>query len=157
VKIVYSCYGGSHSSPVAAAVHLGRLPRIRVPGMREIKNVKHFDRVDGSDRGRVFFVGEDSNGNQVYILGRGNQRKAIETAVKSGLMLAGGTVDDVVFVDTLKCVNMAMRLGGFLSRRLKLIKLGRPLVIFGTRAAYKRLVAVVDEVKENLQERGSSS
>ncbi|NMB17417.1 MAG: DUF3189 family protein, partial [Firmicutes bacterium] len=25
MKIIYSCYGGTHSSPVAAAIHLGRL------------------------------------------------------------------------------------------------------------------------------------
>ena len=57
----------------------------------------------------------------------------------------------LIFVDTLHCVTFKMRLGGYISRRLGLIKIGRPLVASGTRAAFPRLVELVGRIKALLQ------
>ena len=50
-------------------------------------------------------MGVDEYGNQVYICGRGSERRAIEQAVLSGIRLAGGNVEQVLFVNTLTAVN----------------------------------------------------
>ena len=36
VKIIYSCYGGAHSSIIASAIHMGYLPTDRIPSVEEI-------------------------------------------------------------------------------------------------------------------------
>lgn len=144
--IIYCCYGGTHSSPTAAAIHLGLLS-YDLPSKADVLNVPYYDRVDSKERGRLMFIGKDQANNQVYVCGRGNEKIGIEQAIKSGIILEGGDVDQVIFVDTLPAVNVWMRIGGFLSRHLKWISVGRPLVIFGTRKAFPLLAQIVKETK----------
>lgn len=151
MKVIYACYGGAHSSPLAAAIHLGRIKGDPWPSLEDIANVLYFDIVDGEDRGRVFPVGIDEYGNEVFVLGRGRNALPIEQAVRSGYILAGADPRQLLFVDSLKAVNWQMRIGGFLSRRLRLISLGRPLVTRGSRRAYPRLVEIVNETKQRLE------
>ena len=145
--IIYSCYGGAHSSPVAAAIHLGRLTGNPLPSLEAISSLLYFDIVDGEDRGRVFPVGTDEFGNAIYVLGRGSDARSIQQAVKSGYMLAGGDPRQVLFVNTLKAVNWRMRIVVFLSRRLGLVSIGRPLVTRGSRLAYPKLAQIVTATK----------
>ncbi len=150
--IVYCCYGGAHSSPIAAAIHLGKLNEDEIPSDTEIWNIHYYDKVDSRDRGRTLPVGHDKYGNEIYVCGRGSEKRGIEQAIRSGIHLAGGHIDDIVFVDTLPAVNHLMRIGGFLSRQLKWISWGRPLVIKGTQKAYPNLVTIVRELKAQLDE-----
>lgn len=149
--IVYCCYGGAHSSPIAAAIHLGELKEGKTPSEEEIWNIHYFDKVDSTDRGRALPVGTDTDGNEIYVCGRGGEKQGIENAIKSGIQLADGNVDGVMFVDTLPAVNNLMRIGGFLSRRLKWITLGRPLVIRGTQKAFPQLAQIANETKTKLK------
>lgn len=66
----------------------------------------------------------------------------------SALYFAGTDLSEVVLVDTLGCVNMPMRIGGLLSRRLGLVSIGRPIVTWGTLRSYRQLVALVQETLE---------
>ncbi|NMB24139.1 MAG: DUF3189 family protein [Firmicutes bacterium] len=150
MKVIYACYGGAHSSPLAAAIHLGRIQGDPLPSLEDIANVLYFDIVDGEDRGRVFPVGVDEYGNEIFVLGRGSRALPIEQAVKSGFILAGADPRQLLFVNSLRAVNWEMRIGGFLSRRLRLVALGRPLVTRGARRAYPRLVEIVNETKQYL-------
>lgn len=145
--IIYSCYGGAHSSPMAAAIHLGRLTGDPLPSLAAVSSLLYFDIVAGEDRGRVFPVGTDEFGNAIFVLGRGSDARSIQQAVKSGYMLAGGDPRQVLFVNTLKAVNWRMRVGGFLSRRLGLVFIGRPLVTRGARLAYPKLAQIVNTTK----------
>lgn len=147
MQIIYTCYGGAHSSPMAAAIHLGRLEGDPLPSLETIQNLPYFDITDTGDQGRVFPVGTDEFGNDVYILGRGSNELPIRQAVQSGCLLAGGDPRRVLFVNTLKAVNWQMRVGGFLSRRMGLVCLGRPLVTRGARRAYPKLVQIVTATK----------
>lgn len=146
--IVYCCFGGTHSSPVAAAIHLGLLPRDRVPTWTELMAVPFFDRMTKAERGRLLPFGTDGRGRRVFVLGRGPDARSVEAAVRSGWIVAGGPRDGLRFVDTLACVNGWMRVGGFLSRAAGLVKLGRPLVLFGTQRAYRALCRLVEETEE---------
>lgn len=147
MKIVYSCYGGAHSSQAAAAIHLGQLPVDRVPEARELLAVDRFDRVGDDQHGIVQFAGVDDEGNEVYILGRGPGFKVVERAFRSGFRVGGGDPDQLLFVNALVTVNLLMRVGGFLSRRLGWVFLGRPLVVYGTRRAYPDLVRLVENTR----------
>lgn len=156
MKIVYSCYGGAHSSQVAAAIHLGKLPADRVPRPDELLSLPRFDKVSDDERGIIQFVGTDDAGHEVYVLGRGPAASAVEKAFISGYQVAGGDVEQLLFVNALSTVNLAMRVGGYLSRRLKWIAVGRPLVILGTRLAFRALVRLVQETKERVQTASSA-
>ncbi|NMB45526.1 MAG: DUF3189 family protein [Firmicutes bacterium] len=145
--IIYTCYGGAHSSPMAAAIHLNRLVGAPLPSTKAIEGLLYFDIIDNEDRGRVFPVGIDEDGNRIYVLGRGSDERFIQQAIKSGYMLAGGDPRQVLFVNTLRAVNWQMRIGGFLSRRLGLVSLGRPLVARGARRAYPQLTKIVRATK----------
>jgi hypothetical protein len=43
-----------------------------------------------------------------------------------------------------------MRVGGFLSRRLKLTVIGRPLVIMGTQKAYKNFSKIAENIEQKV-------
>src|SRR5690606_1821093 len=55
----------------------------------------------------------------------------------------------------LQTVNLPMRVGGYLSRRLGWVAVGRPLVVFGTRRAFPALVQLVEETRRKLREGAS--
>lgn len=150
LRIIYSCYGGAHSSPVAAAIHLGHLPRTAVPPKEMFLRLKLFDRTTAKQHGDLMHIGIDNQGNQIYVLGRGPSGSSMERAFMSGVRLAGGFVHDIKFVDTLPTVNFWMRIGGFLSRALGWVVVGRPIVLYGIRRAYPRLVRLVEHVERNL-------
>lgn len=145
MTIVYHCFGGAHSSPVAAAIHVGLLPRDRVPPAQAIRTVPYFDATPPGRWGCLLPVGRDVHGHAVYVMGHGPHGPVAVQALQAGYHLAGGDPSGLVLVDTLRCVNVWMRLGGYLSRRLGLVRLGRPLVIWGTKKAYPRLAALVQE------------
>lgn len=150
MRVVYHCFGGAHSSPVAAAIHLHKLRRDSVPSSEELMNLPYFDKVTVMDRGKLMFVGNDARGNQVYVLGTGQETEGIPRAILSGAALAGLTAAEFKLANTLPCVNWFMRLGGYVSRQLHLIWLGRPVVLLGTRMAFHLLVKVVEDVEREL-------
>ncbi|HEY8417965.1 MAG TPA: DUF3189 family protein [Limnochordales bacterium] len=153
VRVIYTCYGGTHSSPVAAAIHLGQLPRDRVPSADQLLRVPRFDRVDGASRGRLTLVGIDGRGNPVYVVGRGNTAlAALRNTIETTLRLAGRADLPLLLVDTLGCVNGLMRIGGYLSRALGLVPIGRPLVVLGTQLTYPRLVRLVEQAEAALSD-----
>lgn len=146
MKIIYHCYGGTHSSVTAAGIHLGLLPRDRVPGPRELLDQSLFDRQKVDDLGRICRVGRDKMGNEIYVVGR-RSRPNLLYNVTSGLSgLIGMDRDGLLLVDVSSYVNSSMKAGGFMSRRLGLVRLGRPIVTWGTLRNYEKLVAVVEEV-----------
>ena len=152
MMVVYHCFGGTHTSAVAAAIHLGRLPRDRIPRAEELLRLPLFDRVSASDWGQLTEVGRDGFGHRVFVMGRGPGGVATVRALLSGFCLAGGPGqgDGLLLVDTLPAAGWPMRVGGYLSRRVGLVSLGRPLVIWGTQKAYPRLVELVRQVEQGL-------
>lgn len=150
-RIVYTCYGGAHSSPVAAAIHLGLLPRNTTPTVKQLLSIPLFDQVTSSGRGRMMFVGTDARGNEIFVLGRGKESAdMVRNLIVSAWTVAGGATTPLEVCDTLPCVNGWMRMGGWLSRAAGLVGLGRPIAAFGARLAYPRLVRLVQQVERRL-------
>jgi len=153
MKIIYYCYGGSHSSVTAAAIHLGYLMPDQKPTPDALMRVPLFDRQTDKDYGKFVLLGQDEMGNEVYACGCRSLGSKIEKTLQGVAKITDTPVDDVVFVDTLKGVNNLMRVGGFLSRKLRLVAIGRPIVIKGTLDAFNGFVKIVEDVKENLKNR----
>lgn len=148
--IIYHCYGGSHSSVTAAGIHLGLLPRERIARAGELLQVPHFDRCEIITHGHFRFIGRDQNGNEIFVLGKRTAGPDITILLhKIAELFARGK--KIHPVDTTKPINLLMVVGGFFSRGLKMVSLGRPLVLLGTRLAYPSLVRLVENVQENLQ------
>jgi len=152
MKVFYCCYGSAHTSVVAASIHIGLLPHNRVPHPRELEILPHYDKTESFEVGTPFFMGIDEYGAEVYILGMINQRELIKKAVRSFLKHSGIDDKDVLIEDALKNVNIMTKIGGFISRRLGLVKIGRPLTIWGIQRGYADFTEFVYGVKAKQQE-----
>jgi hypothetical protein len=146
MKIIYHCFGGSHSSVTSAAVHLGLLKKENIPNGKKLMEIAYFDEQTATDHGIFKFMGLDEEHNEIYIVGRRNY-KNFEPLIMGLTELLGIKQEQIVLVNTMPCVNWTMRLGGFLSRKLGWIKLGRPIVIYGTQQAYAKFRILVNQVK----------
>lgn len=143
MKIIYHCFGGSHSSVTAAALHLGILKKNTIPTPDELIKIPYFDKTSDSDFGSIRYMGTDEFGNEVYVLGKkslGNRFGSILLGVAEIL----GKQDELLVVNCMELVNWSMKLGGFTSRRLGLVALGRPVVSWGTGRAFRQLVNLVE-------------
>ncbi|HZJ85344.1 MAG TPA: DUF3189 family protein [Syntrophomonadaceae bacterium] len=144
IKFVYFDYGGSHSSVLAANIHLGNLNSAKTPSDAELINLPLFDKTVPEDFGTMQYVGQDENNHEVYVFGT---RHSDFTATINGLAALLGVSTEYTFVGTMPYVNYLLRLGGFLSRGLSAPSLGRPFVFRGAKMAYPALANLVDRVK----------
>jgi hypothetical protein len=143
MKIIYHCFGGSHSSVTAAAIHLGLLEKHRPPTNDELMSLPYYDKTTNNDFGSIRFMGVDEYGNQVYVLGKKSLGGRF-TNILNGVAQILGKDNQVIVVNTMDRVNISMKLGGFTSRRIGLPSLGRPVVTKGTRDAFFDLVNLVE-------------
>ncbi len=150
MKVIYHCYGSSHSSVVAAAIHLGWLPSDRVPEPDEILGLPHYDKTNPDQIGICFYMGTDEAGREVYIIGMGAAKGVVRRAVESIFQICGVSRDEYTLVDTLPEVGIVTKIGGFLSRAVGLIGVGRPLTVWGMRRSYPRFVQLVQGVRARL-------
>lgn len=150
--VIYHCWGGSHSSVTAASIHLGLLPDDRVPQKEEFLRLGFYDQQCGKDHGKIFELGTDQYGNKVCFMGREFADEIIIRAITGIGPLYGLAPQAIKFVDVMTCVNVVMMLGGSVSRALRLISIGRPLVIKGTQQCYHKIVHLVTGVKREFTE-----
>lgn len=145
---VYHCYGGSHSSVTAAAIHVGLLPPDSVPAKGRLLSLPYYDTQKAEDHGVLQFVGTDGEGNLVFAVGLETAAKEAIPALKNIFAIAGASTGPVRFVDTMPAVNWLMKLGGICSRVFGIKGIGRPLVVLGTRLAFGDIRQLVQKVVE---------
>lgn len=150
MKVIYHCYGGSHASPVAAAIHLQQLPTTRIPTVEELRQLKFFDTVPPSFHGTLVHLGRDENGHDIFIIGARNHSQTLLKTLKGVTRIIGENEQNYLFTDVKPCINLIMRLGGFLSREVGLIFPGRPLVTYGVQKAYPKILALVEDTRNRL-------
>ncbi len=150
MHIIYHDVGGSHSSIIATYIHLNKLPLNEIPTPQEIENVPMFDKLTSKYIGRLIFHGVDEFGNNVYTLSRMYHKQPVTNAIRSVPDMIGIDKNELFLADTSPTVNFLMKLGGGSSRRLRLVKIGRPIVAFGTTKAYGDIVDLVNKVKLNI-------
>ncbi|WP_096188298.1 DUF3189 family protein [Evansella halocellulosilytica] len=146
---IYNCYGGTHSSVLAAAYHLQSIPTDRIPTKEEILAIDIFNRLKTKDMGKIYFHGHDENGHAVYTVGRGSS-KALVPALKNLIELLekhGENHDQVILSNTSPTVPPAMTFGGLFSRRLHIDWIGVPLLIRGAQQTYPNTKKLVGKTK----------
>ena len=83
---IYNCFAGTHSSALAAAYHLKKIPRDKIPSKEEILNIDIFNKLTPNDFGRFIYHGKDEEENEVYTFGRGKSKDVVP-AMESLLQL----------------------------------------------------------------------
>lgn len=147
--IIYHCFGGTHSSVLAAAVHTGLLDTEKRLLAADIAGLPYFDTRDGDDYGKLCAYGQDKQGNRIFVLGRRGFSEAPEYIFRQLQRLYGPT-GRYKLVNSARTLNWQMRLGGYLSRRLRLKRLGLPLIMRGTRKALPRIAALVTGIQKEI-------
>lgn len=150
MKVIYHCYGGTHSSVLAAASHLNLLPAGKKPDRKMLKCLPFFDKQLKKDLGRIFFLGRDDQGHDIFIVGRLDCPEVVEKGLHDLAKAFSIPVEDFITVNVMPCVSSSMKVGGFLSRAMGIVGLGRPIVAWGGINAYRRVTAIVQKVKEKL-------
>lgn len=146
-RVLYHCFGGAHTSVVAGALHLGLLPAR--PHWRQIASLPHFDRTTHRERGWPLFLGTDERGRQVFAMGRGRHGPAMMRAFTALLQALGLDGKAVATYDTLRCAGPFTKLGGYMSRRLGLVRAGRTLAAWGVGRDLPRLRVVVERARQD--------
>lgn len=150
MKIIYHCYGGTHSSVLSAAIHTNLLPPDRIPEQSEILNLPYYDKIRSQEIGIPLYFGQDEDNNLVYIQGMGRAEKIVINTLNSYLANEGISREQVYLQESLHNTNLLVRIGGFLSRGLGFVFPGRWLTVYGLQLAYPKFVAVVQKVKKEL-------
>lgn len=147
---IYNCYGGTHSSVLAAAYHLKMLDENREPTKEEILNLPNFNKLVHGNRGELFYYGSDKNGNKVYTLGRGNSKILIPGLYNLASMLHKQNLlnEKIIFSNTSPTVPLSMTFGGLFSRGLKIDFIGVPLLVKGAKQSYKNVIELVNHTKK---------
>ncbi|MFZ5643735.1 MAG: DUF3189 family protein [Bacillota bacterium] len=148
---IYNCFGGTHSSSLASAVHLKKLPEDRIPTWKEILNTDQFNKLTYKDMGRIIFRGTDEEGNKVFSVGRGTS-KVVVPCMKNLITILNreyGFNEKVIFSNMTPTVSFPMTVGGFLSRGLGIDSIGVPLLLMGVQQAYSKVIKVVKHTKES--------
>lgn len=149
--VIYSCYGGNHTSPLAAGLHLGLIPRGQPLTLEALHRLPPFDRLTVRDLGRLYLWGDGPYRHRVATVGHGGRLELVRTAILSTLAEAGtGGAGPILWVDVYDLLTPLLRAGGLLSRRLGLTGPGRSLLLRGLErirpAVEDRVTAVLAEL-----------
>jgi len=121
-RVFYACYAGTHSSILAASLHLGLLKEDC-----KVCDLPFFDRRISCDIGVPVKVGMDPNGAEVYAVGTGWLSSAIEKPVCDLIEVASPKAKACI-CSVRGFLDFWARIGGFTSRRCRMIWPGRPLI-----------------------------
>lgn len=154
MKVIYHCYGGSHSSVTAAAIHLAMLPESQRPTLTSLTEIPYYDGQVSKDHGIIRYMGNDVHGNQIYVLGRRNTAIITQNCLNGIAQLFGITPDELLLVDVMPYVNWMMMVGGYLSRRMGWVRIGRPIVVMGTIISFPKMVGLVQRIRLQVAGKG---
>ncbi|OOC61231.1 DUF3189 family protein [Paenibacillus ihbetae] len=154
---IYHDYGGTHTTSLAAAYHLNKLPTHRKLSKEEIMAVDYFNQLTASDMGKLIFRGLDEDGNPVYTVGKGNSKAVLPAMIQMATMLQEKFKNEepIVFSNTSPTVPMVLSFGGFLSRGLKMDALGVPFLVKGAQRCCRTIHELVLHTKETAAARAA--
>lgn len=147
---IYNDYAGTHTTALAAAFHLKKLPTHRELTKDEILNVDYFNKLTTSDFGKIFFHGIDEDGDSVYTIGRKRSKVAVPALANLSILLQDKYKGEepIVFSNTSPTVPFPMSIGGLLSRRLGIDFLGVPLLVLGAKICTNDIIRLVEYTKQ---------
>ncbi|MDO6449934.1 DUF3189 family protein [Oceanobacillus profundus] len=147
---IYNDYGGTHTTSLAAAYHLKKIPTDKVLTKEEIMSVDYFNKLTKHDLGKLIFHGLDEDGNAVYTIGR-KDNKYVVPAIQNLIELLQEKYnfnEKIVISNTSPTVPIAMSIGGFFSRGLHIDFIGVPLLIAGAKQCCNQINRLVEQTKK---------
>lgn len=108
----------------------------------------YFDTQKSADHGVLQYVGSDHEGSLVFSVGLETSAQPVIKAISTLLAIARNDIGHVQFIETMPAVNTFMKVGGVCSRVFGLKGIGRPLIVYGTRHAFRKIVQLVNKVKD---------
>lgn len=148
---IYNDYGGTHTTSLAAALHLQILkPSSQAFTKEEILAVPFFNKLTKKDFGKLIFHGKDRDGHFVYTLGRKSSKLVVPSLKEFGMLLFERyqLEERVIFSNTSPTVPLSMTLGGFFSRGLKIDSVGVPLLVIGAQQCIDTIYQLVENTKQ---------
>ncbi|WP_342429598.1 DUF3189 family protein [Neobacillus sp. FSL H8-0543] len=148
---IYNDFGGTHTTSIAAAYHLKQLPQSEQKlTTEEILTVKYFNKLTKEDFGKIIFHGIDEEGNSVYTIGRKRNKYVVPALKELTLLLQEKYHFDekIVLSNTSPTVPIAMSMGGFFSRGLKIDFIGVPLLVKGAKQCCDNIYRLVENTKQ---------
>jgi len=148
---IYNDYGGTHTTSLAAALHLQILKPSSLPLTKEeVLAVPFFNKLTKRDFGKLIFHGKDSDGHLVYTLGRKSQKLVVPSLENFGLLLFKHfkVEERIIFSNTSPTVPISMSIGGFFSRGLKIDSIGVPFLIMGAKKSINNILELVENTKQ---------
>jgi hypothetical protein len=109
MKLIYHCFGGTHSSVLCAALHLGIISDQQLPGYQDLIDLPYYDKVSSKQVGTIFYMGNDERGNGIYILGCRNCGPMVEKTIMEMNRLLGIDKNEVAMIDTTPCLNIIIK------------------------------------------------
>ena len=124
----------------------------RRPAVAEFHRlIPYYDRITRGEHGKIIKIGTDKLGHEVCIMGRRNAVEPVIAAIKEFSRLSGIEPEQYLFVDVVQLHNLFMVAGGFSSRAMGWVNVGRPLVSFGTRLSFHVLARIVQKTLKDLE------
>ncbi|MED2843440.1 DUF3189 family protein [Bacillus toyonensis] len=147
---IYTDFGGTHTTSLAAAYHLNKLPTDRKLTKEEILNVEYFNKLKTEDMGKIIFHGLDENGNPVYTIGCGASKVVVPAMKHLGEILQKHyeSHEKIIFSNTSPTVPLPMTFGGLFSRRFHMDFIGVPLLVWGAKICCDNIQRLVSYTKE---------
>lgn len=147
---IYYDYGGTHTTVLAAAYHLKKLPTDRKLTKEEILNTEDFNKLTTDDFGKIKYRGADADGNNVYTVGKGSSKVVPKIFKNLSFLLQEKYQgkEKIIFSCTSPTVPFAMTMGGLFSRRLKIDFIGVPLLVSGAKTCCGDIIQLVEKTKQ---------
>ncbi|WP_368900895.1 DUF3189 family protein [Oceanobacillus oncorhynchi] len=147
---IYNDYGGTHTTSLAAAYHLKKLPSNRKLTKDEIQSVRYFNKLTKHDLGKLIFHGIDEDNNPVYTIGRRNSKYVVPAIQEFAALLQerNQLSEKVIISNTSPTVPFVMSVGGFLARGLNINFLGEPLLVASAKQCCEKIDRLVEETKK---------
>lgn len=148
---IYHDFGGTHTTSLAAAYHLGILRPSQILTKEQILAIPYFNKLQKSDKGKIIFHGLDEEGNSVYTVGKGSSKYLLPALHNLSLLLHSKFRFDekIIFSNTSPTVPLVMSLGGFFSRGLGIDFIGVPLLVKGAQKCGQSIYQLVEQTKYN--------
>lgn len=105
--------------------------------------IPFFDQLTSESHGKLVKAGIDHLGNEVYFMGRRREEKLIMNIIREFSRFNGIDPAEYYFVNCVQLLNLFMVTGGFSSRGMGWVGLGRPIVTFGTILSFPIIAGIV--------------
>lgn len=151
MKVIYHDYSGRHLAVVAAALHLQIIDEhVSRRDLQQLPNFMHT-----KPPGTLLYMGLDSQGNEVYVLGRQKSFGIIRNAYL-GLNRAFQLNQDIVFADLQPIFNWRLKLFDFLNRKGHEAWRCSKLLYKGLDGTMPKIIRVIQEVRKKTAKKGES-